>query len=425
MADTTVLGAANGVTELTDGLHGIYWTTNLIGALIIDDINADVAAMKTTDGGATWGAGVAVEAGENRHLGCWFDRQTVGNTGTKVHCVWIDSLDDEVKYAAFDIAAGTWSAVKTVATSVAPNDIDLIHNGVAITVARSGRIVLGWSNSLTAVGSAESTDSGANFAAITSIFEASSPADHARGAPCNTGDNADAAFIYWDSSADELSVKVHDDSADTVTETSISTGMVDSQSYMSQMSVTTRLSDGHALVAAWNTSDQVTSDLKTWDITIDSVSAPTITATADVLTDQAESTSAAIFVNNQSDDVYVAYATGTAASSLVAVFYKKSTDDMATWGLQTAMQEDAEDDHRMVRVGAMGINQGGRFQPVWFDDDDIDIFSNLTNDIEFAPIAGGKGSGGKGKGGSGPGQPPKKALRTSVGKWRWEGRGWR
>jgi hypothetical protein len=425
MADTTVEAAAANSVDTANGLWGPYWVDGNVGAILFLDTSNNPNARKTTTGGTTWENAVEAAAEIAHHMGCVFDREVAGDTGTLAHCAWLDSGNNRIRYRAFDISANTWGTVRTVATGVAEN-LFLALNGIVVTKARSGRIVVGWSNGETAFGSAETVDGGANWTAITSIFETGGAGDAGRHAYCNTDDDADVAVVFIDADATEMSIKVHDDSADTVTETLIASGFVDpgSPTHRTHFSTTTRLSDGHVLVAAWTQEDNVAADILTFDLLIDSVAAPTVTAKTNILTNTGEGGNVGIFVDQLTDHVYAAYSRGGTWASTTTIYYKKSIDGMATWGSETAMSADAADDHRAVSVGAMGP-LAGRFMPAWFDDDDLDIFVNTNNSLTF-PTSG-KGSGGKGKGGNtpGPGEPPKKPLRTSLSKsWKWD-RGWR
>jgi len=49
--------------------------------------------------------------------------------------------------------------------------------------------------------------------------------------------------------------------------------------------------------------------------------------------------------------------------------------------------EAAADDHRSVHAGRTTGNDGGFFQPCWYDDDDVDLAINLVNDVPIAAAA--------------------------------------
>ncbi len=196
---------------------------------------------------------------------------------------------------------------------------------------------------------------------------------------------------------------MYDDSGDSWTETSIAGSMVDDASHIN-MDGAVRHSDSHVLLAAHSNDDSTTDDLRTWDLTVDSIASPTVTAKANVVTDQAESGQAAVFINQQADDVYVAYLKGGQWNVTVDVVYHISTDDMDSWGAEQAYSEQAADDVRRVQAGRVVGDDGGRYQPAFYDDDDTDIFVNEVNDIEIA--------------GGSPPAAPTKALRLLRGMGR-------
>lgn len=381
MADTLVNGSANPNTENPGHFQsGPYWISTTTGAIIFSDSNSDLVAVRTTDGGASWSAVIAAEAGTVASFAAFFDRQNPGNTGTKVYAVWSDSVASRVKYAEFDINAGTWSTPVEVAVATAVVGGNLSF----IAVSRSGNRVVGHVRNANNSSCYRSTD-GSSWSAASNAFE-SNAYDPPQGVSVNTGDGDDVGILFADSSATALSVKMYDWSADTWTETAI--GTCPSLFAVMQFGSCTRESDGHVIVAVWNATDSATADLDVYDCTLDSISTPTITAKTDALVDQAESVAAGVFVDPNTDDIYVAYATGSAYQSTVNVFYKKSTDGGSTWGSATAYGEDTDDDIRGVHGGVCGPS-GGRFQPCYFNEDLDDLFVNLTNDIEIAAAGGG------------------------------------
>ena len=151
------------------------------------------------------------------------------------------------------------------------------------------------------------------------------------------------------------------------------------------MDASTRLSDGKVLLAAWNATNAATADLLTWELDLNSIAAPTITAKTTIVTDSDDSGCVSVFIDQTNDAVYVSFAVGTWSTALT-IKYRKSTDDMATWSVANLdYSEDVADDNLSIGNTAMSLN-GGRFQPVYGNAALGDILVNLTNDVEIAAV---------------------------------------
>lgn len=222
---------------------------------------------------------------------------------------------------------------------------------------------------------------GSTWNSKTSLWEATN-ADYVILFPANLADNQDLWAAFWDGSANEISLKTYDDSGNSWSEQSISGSMYVSDAYI-QMDGSIRLSDGHLILAAWSEFNTATADLKVWDIT----DAGTITAKTNIITDEAESFAVSVFINQDTDDIYIAYFSGTVALSTVKAFYQKSIDGGGSWGGETALQADAEDDERWISCGAVKADWGGKFQPFWFNADLYDLFTNTDNGVSIAAPA--------------------------------------
>ncbi len=376
MADVLV---ASAVATVLRQQWGPFWVSSTTGAIIGCDAFLDVIAWKTTDSGATWTPSSVAVAGTVGHVSCWFDGQEPGNSGGLIHTVWPDDpgggSTETFKYAQYDIAANTWSTPVNVATGLTTNT-SLTTSFIVGT--KDGGLRCGLANTINS-GAWEST-TGATWSAIANPFE-SHAGDHVMGAWVDTDDDADCGILFWDISADEISVKIHDYSGAAWTETSIAASMVDNTTYrFSSWAAQTKLSNGHVMLAAWNGIDLATADLKTWDLLLDSVGSPTITAKAEVVTDLAESGATGIYIDPVTDYVFCAYLKGGTWNSTNDVFYKRSIDGMATWGTETAYSEGAADNNEMLH-GGHATSAGGHFMPSWYDRDDSDIFVNLLNAV--------------------------------------------
>lgn len=384
MADVTIEGSAGGTLDHTAGRGGVFWKSTTAGYIVYYDANSDLVYRKTTDGGATWAAAVVLITGTIMYFDCWADWQTAGDAGTKIHIVAADDDTDDVLYKYLETSDDT--AGDTVSVYACPGD--LVNTGatyqlVSITKTRGGNLAI-------ALHVYDFTDDylfytssdGTTWTSKNTPWEAA--ADFVQLYPGNEADTNDIWAVFWDWSADEVSLKTFDDSGNSWSEQSIASSMVEGTNYTGQDGQI-RLSDGHLILAAWSEYDSATADLRVWDIN----GAASITEKTNVITNEAESIRTSVFINQVNNDIYIAYFSGTAALSLVSCFYKKSTDGGANWGGETAMQEGAEDDERWVSAGCMKASLGGKFQPVWFNDDLNDIYTNTTNGVSIEASGGG------------------------------------
>lgn len=380
-AADTLVSVVDGALYAKNALAGPYWLDTDKAAIIFINGSQDMYYASTTDAGANWSSS-SVMTGTVKHAASWFDQETPGDSGTLVHMAWVNRITDGIYYNTVDINSGQLGTQRTVDSSVTVDDVSSHRMAISKTV--SGNLILCFST-LVEVGCYKSTDAGVNWTAIADAYETASESDWLMLYPADTGDDDDAMGIFWDVSASELSIKMYDNSANSWTETSIATSMANASSYMN-MDAVIRHSDNHILLAAWNAVDTPNADFLTWDLTVDSISSPTVTAKTNVLTDQIDAAQAGMVINQQNDDIYLAYLKGTAFTATVDVVYKKSTDGMATWGVETTYSEGASDDFRIVDGGHTIDNDGGYIQFSFFEDDLNNLFVNLNNDVAIAAV---------------------------------------
>lgn len=386
-ADTAVETATLSVTDLDNSMWGPYWSDKDTGVIIFVNSSTDLTFRRTTDAGVTWSAQNVIEAGTVEHVACVPSNQRSGGTAGTVHCAWLESTTN-LKYVPIDISAGTAGTIRTASSSLTVGTSGNLLR-VSITETANGNLLIAGSTQANTF-AYRSTDSGANWTSVTSPMESATEEDFLLLFPANTADGADATAIFQDRSENLLSVKMYDDSANTWTETAMSntTGdpIVESATYYN-IDGTVRHSDGKLLICAHQNDVASLDDIYTWEITADSIASPTVTNKADVLTNTVESSQCAIIINQQNNDVYVGYLIGGTWAASVDARYKLSTDDMATWGSETAYSEAAADDLKLIQGPRSIGNEGGRMMFTFFNDDLNDIFVNLTNDIEIAAAA--------------------------------------
>jgi len=386
MADITIDAAVQSVLFLTAARGGIFWTSPTVGYAIYADSAHDLAYKKTLDGGATWEAKVVLGSGSyTMAYDCWADWQTPGDVGTLIHIAFVDNDTDDVLYMNLDTSDDSESTPDTIeeclgATIMSPTAARSDHS-ISITKAKGGNLAVSflYTDALAAkfMGFYTSPD-GDTWTSRSNPRE--SNLDHLLLFPGNEADTQDLWAAYWDANADILTLKTYDNSGNSWSEAEILIGVNDTANYV-QMDGAIRHSDGHLILAFWSVFDTALADLRVWDIN----GAGSMADTGDdVLTNSDNSFLASVFIDQTTDDIYVAYARGTAVENLVKVFYKKSDDGGGTWSGETAMQANAEDDERWISCGAMKEAWGGKFLPVWFNDDNNDLYCNTDNAISIA-----------------------------------------
>jgi len=366
---------------------GPFWITPLIGYVIYLGYGLPpLEYRKTLDGGETWEDPVVLNVGTVLTYDCRADWQTAGDAGTKIHIACLERNTNTVMYIYIDTSddsTGTDTIEACQGSGTFAGNFGFNYSHVSITKTRGGNI---------AVAARYKDDIFPRFY----VFYTSPDGDTwtSRASPwedsyqtflqlypANLADNQDLWAAFWDFAADEISLKTFDDSGNSWAEDVIAGTMAEAANYMNMAGVI-RLSDGHLIFVAWNLFDDAAADLMCWDIT----DGGTITAKTNVLTNSTESFLCSVFIDQSTDFIYVVYARGSAIEAEVKVFYKKSEDGGATWGGETAMQANAEDDERWISAGAVKLDGGGRFEPVWWNADIEDLFTNFDNSFEIAGI---------------------------------------
>lgn len=392
MADKLVTTNINTSTDPRQGLWGPYYIDVSKGVFVHSTFTSqpDPIMTRTTDKGIGWTPSLIFANHNMTQIACWFDQETPGDSGTLVHCIWMEQVSGDCFYISVDVADGTIGTLRTVATSTSGG---FASDRCAITKLQNGRIIVAFRNTTDNHTFKSAETSAPYFAAaatsINDVYEgiASADADWCLLFPANV-DDGDACALFWDRSTDQLSAKMWDDSAGTWTETTFGPTMVD-DSQQIHMDGSIRHSDTRILFAAHSDHDDALDDLLTFEINPNSIGSPGIVSKAAVFTDQAESGQVAVHINQQNNDVRIAYLKGGTWDVAVNIATVLSTDGMTSWDAEIQMNEDAADDHRRVSAGRTTGTGGGRYQPGWFDDDQNDLFTSIVNDIEIAVAAAG------------------------------------
>lgn len=386
MADTLVEGSPTPNIEYNTNLWGPYWIDKLTAVIVFYTGGGNIVFRRTTDGGASWGSTQVNTVTQPTSFACYFDRETPGDTGTKVHVAFCRfGAPDAFYYRSIDVSDGSLGSEVVIDNTTVSINSALFDQVVGITKAVNGNLFVALSTQAS-VHAWRSTDGGSNWSSKATPFETGTQEDYLYLLPANTGDDADICALFWDKSASEVSIKMYDDSADSWTETSIVTGVtattVGTAAYRN-FDAAVRHSDKHILMAIHTAWDTAGDDLLTFDINPDSIASPSKTQKANVFTDLAEAAQAAVIIAQGNQHIYIAYLKGnTLWQTDSDVWFVKSTDGMASWGTPVQYNE-TTDDYRVVHGGRSISADGGRIQWVFFDDDDVDLYVNLVNDIEI------------------------------------------
>lgn len=368
---------------------GVQWTTaatNYIvhannGAIYLFyiDGNTDVSYKKSTDGGVSWSSPVVVYVGAVWQLALWYGRWS-DRADDKIYLAYSETTTDDILFRTVDTGSSDALGTQTVVFAGAST-----ANGgtLSIVIAKGGNIVVaGYIDAGAEGGAYKSTDSGATWAAaIANPMEAVS-ADMIALAPGWNADTQDVMMFFWDASANEISVKRYDDSANTWTETSIATSMSDVTAATfgyPMMSVAVDIANSQNIVAAWSTVGTVDQDLRLWTVTTSTITEKTNV----VLNAVANCAFTAITIDTVSQDWYVFFcgnpAGGETLYSSENVWYKVSTDDGATWSAATKLTNQTFPIRYLISCPRYSGNPVEQFVPVFFQTQETTgEFQNFT-----------------------------------------------
>lgn len=387
MVDVSVASDGDANLEQTGpGLFGPFWISETEALIVYHNSSDDLAFARTTNGGTSWSTG-DLGATNLEQCSAFFDQEVPGDTGTLVHVVWANSVGgDSVLYANIDVSDGSTSTPVEISTSVSYSGSS-VDNRIAIGKTVSGNLIVAYVTG-TEDEAWKSSNGGSSWSSIASPFDDSSSADFIMLYPADTADGNDCAAILHDVSGNQLFCRIYDDSADSWSSTSISTGVTGDSTYR-HWDAAVRHSDGAILLAAHNDADTSTDDIKTFEILPDSTSSPTITAKTDVVSNVSEAGFCGVLINQQDDTVYVAFTRGSSFRATTGIYYYSSSDDMSSWSSETKYSEDSDDDIRGVSAGRSVGSSGGYFMPCWNNDDLTEVFSGTSNSVLIEEAASG------------------------------------
>jgi hypothetical protein len=332
VADRNGAGARN-VVETPSGV--LYW--------VFEDANSDICFKKSTDGGISWSGPTLIFAGTATGVAIWYDRWSGINAGL-IHVAYQDSGVDDTFYRTINTESSDALSTQTtiqLGASTASGGTLAITRAVGGNVYCATMIDAGAEGGFFRLPNAN-VPNGAWDAARTTVFEAVTDDQILLAPDFDSADNQDILAIFWDASANEISRKNYDDSANTWTETSIATSMVDAPatSTYPHFSIATDPTNTRLVLLAWNGVDTLNADLRAWHI-----DASTITALTDVVTNSTDDQGLCAITIDANGWYWAFYFGATAGgetwSTAINLYCKVSKDSGTTWEAETKLTEAA------------------------------------------------------------------------------------
>lgn len=331
---------SNHIVRTAAGVYYAFWIANE---------NVDLYYRKSTNYGVTWTAPVLVKAETMLGVAVWFDKWTPGDNGTAIHLAYYGSGANDVFYRRLDTADDSFGTELTVFNGVSA--VSGANSCLSIAKAKGGKIHVAFDiDGGTEVGHYKSdvANTPTSFATTdgSGALNEGASTDYYALFPANLADTADIWAVFWDRSANEVTVKTFDDSGSSwtaIAESTAITSMVDitTTTAAPQFAGAIRNTDGHLMLVAWLNADTASATLRFWDVTGNGASAATLAAPVTIVTSTDDQALCAIGVDTTSDDLYCFYAGKTDGSetafTALNIYYKISTDDGATWGAETVL----------------------------------------------------------------------------------------
>lgn len=329
------------------GAGTIYPVQTPSGALymfFIEGNSQDVQYRKSVDGGRTWGAFVTVSTAANVALAVWYDRWSGINAGL-IHLAYTDSTVDDTFYRTVDTESSDTLSTETVIFA----GVSTANGGhLSITRARGGNV---YCKTVIDAGAEGGFFRLPNANVPNGAWDAAKTADEAIQTqdqmillPGFAADNQDIMAFFWDSSVNEVSRKLYDDSADTWVEDAMTGTMTDTAATGSfpHWAAAVDLTNSQNILIAWSAVDSANADLRCWKVTESA-----ITEVTNVVLNSVDDQGLAALAIDTNRNIWYAFYCGKSDgsetwSSAVKVYYKYSSDAGATWSAEITMVDQAD-----------------------------------------------------------------------------------
>jgi len=369
--------------HIKSGTNSVF-INDQVGYKFFVDAGGYCAYRKTSDGGGAWSATTTVDAQTDcSQISIWYDRWTPGDAGTIVHILTVDTSADDLFYNNLDTNGDT------LLKGTGPVDISTNSgNSTAtfVTGANYASITKGTDGTLYA-GVADASD--AYVVECTTGCElatgwtetGTNPMDLANDysilAPLSGGD---LMLINRDISLEDIRYKIWNNATWSASWTVIDGNATDNTTYDVGLSVVVSSTTPGTVYLAYTadnavlgTDDDVRTafyDGNTWATTTNVVSGVATRAITGVT----------IGLDAANNDVYVAYSAQTTAGSAGTgnVYWKSSSDGMATWSNEVGPVNSGAGDIYGIDLNNLSDE---RMLVSWYEATPDDILSDTIADI--------------------------------------------
>lgn len=363
MARRADIVISKSVPATYDGAGTQYLIQTPSGVLYHVFINdaSDVVFAKSTDKGLTWSDNITVFAGSATSLSVWYDRWSNISAGL-IHCAYSESVTDDTLYRTINTES---SDALSTQTSIFAGASTAAGGHLSITRAVGGNVYCKTVIDAGAEGGFyrlpnANVPNGAWDAART-VDEVIATQDQMILLPdYDAADTQDIMAIFWDASANEISRKLYDDSANSWAETSIAASMTDlvATTAFPNFAVAHDISNTRHILVAWSDTDLLNADLRCW--TVDSSTITEVTNVVQNSTD--DQGTCAVTLDTTTGYWWVFYGGKSDGSETyqtsVNVYCKCSMDGGTTWGSETLLTATTRSLRQLMSIPRLLVGNG-------------------------------------------------------------------
>jgi hypothetical protein len=367
-ADVVFVQTTNLLQFQGAGVQYVVETTTGVLYCVFVDSASDLAFRKSSDGGLTWSAPVVIFTGTIIGVSVWYDRWSNISAGL-IHMAYQDSGADDTLYRTINTESS--DALSTQTTIFA--GVSTATGGmVSITRAVGGNVYCRTTIDAGAEGGFfrllnANVPNGAWDAART-IDETLATQDQIILLPdYDAADNQDIIAIFWDSTAEEISRKLYDDSGNSWSETSIATSMVDQTAATAfpHFAVAMDIANTQHILVAWSAVDTANADLRCWTIDASSITEKTNV----VLNGTDDQGLCGVTLDTRTGYWWVFYGGNSDGSETfltsINIYCKVSTDSGTTWGPERKMTTAAADITWLTVIPRLSVTR----PVIWYHND--------------------------------------------------------